>query len=213
MDVGLIVPSGGSYGPDASTRGGAIYAVSQGGTSSETVSVIVGDNATFTKNTADYGGAIYASTRRAGTLTSITIGDNAQFIENSADRFVGGGIYLLGGAPVTLTVGDDAQFIGNSAAGDSGGAIAAHIWGADNPINVTFGAGALFKDNFAAYAGAAIDLERPQLPTATGAVNLTLGVASSNKTTSFTHNLVLNCGDHRRRWCHLRRERHNHPHR
>ena len=157
FDGGAIYSYGGAMlsdnaefvGNEAGRDGGAIYALLD--------DVALGDNATFTGNTAKDGGggAIYA------WGGDVRLDDNAAFIGNKAlgtakwnanindyEFFAhGGAIYAHGDGDITL--GKNAEFAGNEAT-FNGGAIDSSMG------NVTLGRGAVFTNNRAGGDGGAI---------------------------------------------------------
>ena len=97
-----------------SGKGGAIAA---GGGASLTIS----GAASFTTNTADYGGAVYlGATRRGQTALNITGDSEAKFTRNSANTS-GGGIYAE--AYSTIAFSPTVTFTGNRAEDGNGGAM------------------------------------------------------------------------------------------
>lgn len=161
--------------------GGAITLWGDGGTGTEALAHSVTDT-TFSKNSADLGGAVAIMKQNgfavAGNTTfmddtftgnnavnggaiyaeneNITVSGNSSFEENKASQN-GGAIYILEGS--TLTVEEGTTF-SNNTANTNGGAIAG-TWGDNSSLTVT---GSYFTEN-AARSGGAIALWNP----ATGA--------------------------------------------
>ena len=94
------------------------------------VNVSLGNRATFTGNSGGSGGAIYSS--------RFTIGDFATFTNNSSGGGSGGAIFSEN-TTSNNTLGNNSTFSNNSS-GRAGGAVAVEN-------NMSFGNGALFKEN------------------------------------------------------------------
>lgn len=157
--------------------GGAITLWGDGGTGTEALAHSVTDT-TFSKNSADLGGAVAIMKQNgfavAGNTTfmddtftgnnavnggaiyaeneNITVSGNSSFEENTASQN-GGAIYILKGS--TLTVEEGTTFSKNTAE-TNGGAIAG-TWGDNSSLTVT---GSYFTEN-AARSGGAIALWNP----------------------------------------------------
>ena len=171
------------------SNGGAVFVSDYG---SKTDSTTIGDNATFSGNTAVYGGAISAvdttngphigdnavfdsniSDMQGGAIHNqraqgTTIGNNAKFEKNVAKGYGGGAIYQdTDGAETSITIGTDAQFIGNKTETSHGGAIM--NYSAGNKAKIEIGADALFKENSAAKNGGAVSNWAGEMTIASGA--------------------------------------------
>ena len=171
------------------SNGGAVFVSDYG---SKTDNTTIGDNATFSGNTAVYGGAISAvdttngphigdnavfdsniSDMQGGAIHNqraqgTTIGNNAKFEENVAKGYGGGAIYQdTDGAETSITIGTNAQFIGNKTETSHGGAIM--NYSAGNKAKIEIGADALFKENSAAKNGGAVSNWAGEMTIASGA--------------------------------------------
>jgi outer membrane autotransporter protein len=140
--------------------GGAIYlrkdAPSDGvGGVAGNSTILIGDDATFRRNTAvNVGGAIATGTRSGPSDAKLELGDNALFERNSAST--AGAIEIITTRYADALFGDNARFIGNSATTGAGGAIFAWAYGDGGRVYYEFGEGAFFFGNSAALNGGAI---------------------------------------------------------
>lgn len=129
--------TGATFTTNEAATGGAIYNGDPDKRGNNSGTLFIKDS-TFTENEATYGGAIFNE-------ATTNVSSASKFVENTANKS-GGAIQNWGKGK--LTVGDGTEFIGNIS-GTHGGAIF-------NAANATIGDNVLFKDNKAAWGGAAI---------------------------------------------------------